>query len=84
MAALLETFRIIMQQSLGQSGKRVTRVGSVIHDGQDSSFRCTHIFLAHVSTVTYTDSSGSHRAQPAESSSACLNTRSDNIRAVII
>ena len=78
-AALHEKFHVIMQQPLGQS-----RVGRVIHVGQQSSFRCTHIFRADVSAVAYTGYSGSHRGEPAESSSACLNTGSDNIRAVII
>ena len=52
--------------------------------GQLSSYCSTHIFLADVSAVAYTGSSGSHRGEPAESSSACLNVVSDNIRAVII
>ena len=63
---------------------RATRVERVIHVGQDSSFRLTHIFLADVSAVAYTESSGSHRGEPAESSNACLNSGSDKIRAVII
>ena len=63
---------------------RVTRVGRVIHVGQLSCFCSTHIFLADVGAVAYTGSSGSHKGEPAESNSACLNAVSNNIRAVII
>ena len=87
MAALLEMSCVIMQQPLDQSGTHLpacyTR-GEGVHVGQLSSFCSTHIFLADVSAVAYTGSSGSHRGEPAESSSACLNAVSDNIRAVII
>ena len=87
MAALHETSRVIMQQPLDNQQPtcpRVRRVGRLIHVGQSSIFCSTHIFLTDVSAVAYTGSSGSRKGEPAESSSACLNAVSDNIRAVII
>ena len=80
MAFLLEMSCVIMQQPLDQLG---THLSTCYTRGEGDPCR-PHIFLADVSAVAYTGSSGSHKGEPAESNSACLNAVSDNIRAVII
>ena len=55
-----------------------------IHGGSLNAFDLAHIFLDDISALEYTGSLGSHRGEPHESNSACLNFGSKRILADII
>ena len=62
----------------------VSRVWPSIHGGSLNAFDLAHIFLDDISALEYTGSLGSHRGEPHESNSACLNFGSKRILADII
>ena len=63
---------------------RVSRVWVSIHGGKLHVFDSAHIFLDDISALEYTGSLGSHRGEPHESNSPCLNFGSNRILVDII